>query len=284
MKKKMHIVSSTDDNYAQHLGMTLGSLLENTSNPEDMVISIIDGGISQQKKQLLKETAAAYGTPLHFLDVDLDAYGGAIASRHISKAAYYRISIPEMMDPAIERTLYVDCDMLILDDVKKLFDADMNGNIIAAVGDYGEHHRLEKMGITKKDRYFNSGLLLIDMKAWRDNDITEKVLTFINENPDKLAWHDQDALNAILWNDWLMLHPKWNAQTHVILKEYKAKSLKEERVLRTVRETPSIVHFCGEEKPWQEGSIHPYTDGYYEYLAKTPFGQQNATSRNSLSV
>lgn len=150
MKKKMHIVSSTDDNYAQHLGMTLSSLLENTSSPEDIVISIIDGGISREKKQLLKETAAIHGAPLDFLTVNVEIYKGAIASRHISKAAYYRISIPEMMDPAIERTLYVDCDMLILDDVKKLFDIEMEGNIIAAVGDYGEHHRLEKWASPRK--------------------------------------------------------------------------------------------------------------------------------------
>ncbi|SNZ16267.1 Lipopolysaccharide biosynthesis protein, LPS:glycosyltransferase [Terribacillus aidingensis] len=281
MKKKMHIVSSTDDNYAQHLGVTLSSLLENTATPEDFVISVIDGGISEQKKQLLLDTAAAYNTPLHYLEVDLDAYDGAIASRHISKAAYYRISIPDMMDQSIERTLYVDCDMLIFDDVKKLFDIDMEGNIVAAVSDYGEHNRLPKMGITSEDRYFNSGLLLIDMQAWRDHNMTDKVLTFIDENPDKLAWHDQDALNALLWDKWLILHPKWNAQAHVTLKEYKAKSVEEERTLRTVRGNPAIVHFTGADKPWQEGCTHPYTEAYYAYLAKTPFSHK---FNNSLSV
>ncbi len=90
----------------------------------------------------------------------------------------------------------------------ELWQTNLEGNVIAAVEDAGFHDRLEKMGITKEnEKYFNSGMMLIDLVRWRAKSITQKVLDYINQNPEKLRFHDQDALNAILYNDWLHLHP-----------------------------------------------------------------------------
>lgn len=76
------------------------------------------------------------------------------------------------------------------------------------------------MKISETAKYFNSGLMIIDMDKWRKHSISEKVINFINNNSeDMFVFHDQDALNAILYDQWHDLHPRWNAQTHIMLKE-----------------------------------------------------------------
>lgn len=76
------------------------------------------------------------------------------------------------------------------------------------------------MKISDTAKYFNSGIMIIDVEEWRRNSISEKVISFINNNSkDMFVFHDQDALNAILYDKWYGLHPRWNAQTHIMLKE-----------------------------------------------------------------
>ena len=84
--------------------------------------------------------------------------------------------------------------MIALDDVAKLWTVDLGENIIAAVEDAGVPSTFGKMAIPAESMcYFNSGLLLIDVKKWLNLDVTTKVLRFIEENPDKLRFHDQDT-------------------------------------------------------------------------------------------
>ncbi len=116
-----------------------------------------------------------------------------------------------------------------------------------------------KMGITKEnEKYFNSGMMLIDLVRWRAKSITQKVLDYINQNPEKLRFHDQDALNAILYNDWLHLHPQWNAQSnHCNGNHFSTRTELLEPYAET-REDPKLIHFCGHVKPWHENCENPY--------------------------
>ena len=166
----------------------------------------------------------------------------------------------------------MDCDMIALDDVAKLWTVDLGENIIAAVEDAGFHQRLEKMAIPAESMcYFNSGLLLIDVKKWLNLDVTTKVLRFIEENPDKLRFHDQDALNAVLHDRWTQLHPKWNAQGYILSKAKKHPTIYGERQYEETRRAPSIIHFTGHVKPWTK-EFQWYTKRYYDqYANRTAF-------------
>ncbi|MFZ4356097.1 glycosyltransferase family 8 protein, partial [Enterococcus gallinarum] len=81
-------------------------------------------------------------------------------------------------------------------------------------------------------------------------DVTTKVLRFIEENPDKLRFHDQDALNAVLHDRWTLLHPKWNAQGYILSKAKKHPTIYGEKQYEETRRAPSIIHFTGHVKPW----------------------------------
>ncbi|QQF62957.1 glycosyltransferase family 8 protein [Bacillus mojavensis] len=274
MKKDeiMHIVSCADDNYARHLGGMFVSLLTNMDQNRKVKLYVIDGGIEPDNKKRLEETTLKFGVPIEFLEVDANQYEHAVESSHITKAAYYRISIPDLIkDESIKRMIYVDCDALVLEDISKLWDLDIAPYTVAAVEDAGQHERLKEMNITDTGKYFNSGIMVIDMEPWRKQNITEKVLNFINENgsDDFLVLHDQDALNAILYDKWYELHPRWNAQTYIMLKLKTPPTLLGRKQYNETRENPAIVHFCGGEKPWNSNTKHPYRDEYFHYMSYT---------------
>lgn len=183
---------------------------------------MIDDNIDLESKKLLRFSVknSRMNTEVEFLKINKKFFENVVTSDRIPETAYYRIAIPELFrGKNVERLLYMDCDMIAIKDITPLWDLEFNGAIVAAVEDAGFHQRLEKMEIpVQSTRYFNSGLMLINLEKWLEQDITKKVLTFIEENPEKLRFHDQDALNAILHDRWIPLHPKWNAQGYIMAK------------------------------------------------------------------
>ncbi|KAA6451135.1 glycosyltransferase family 8 protein [Bacillus swezeyi] len=281
----MHIISCTDNNYAQHLSVMFTSLLMNMDKTRKVKLYVIDGGIEQDNKKRLEETTLRFGVPITFLNVEKSQYDRAIESSHITKAAYYRISIPDLIqDQSVKRMIYIDCDALVLEDISKLWNKDIAPCYAAAVEDARQHERLKKMKISDEAKYFNSGIMIIDMEAWRKNNISKKVIDFIQNNGEEMfVFHDQDALNAILYHQWHELHPRWNAQTHIILKEKTPASLLDKKRYMETRANPAIVHFCGGNKPWNSQTSHPFARHYFKYLQYTAFGQPSKWSKNHVS-
>lgn len=271
-KKLIPIVSAADNNYAPYLSVTLKTILDNLSSDYDVAFYIIDDHITSESKEKLKQSISNHTATIDYLEVDSELYANVMESDHITQTAYYRISLPDLLgDKHYEKVLYIDSDVLVLDDISKLYETDIGDYAVGAVIDPGQALVHPRLGIETEDYYFNSGLLLMDLTNWRKAKITEKTLTFLEEQTDKIIYHDQDALNGTLYEKWYALHPKWNAQTSLVFErhqppnEYYAKTYKE------AVNQPSIVHFTGHDKPWNSDEYHPYTKKYLEELKKTPF-------------
>ena len=179
-RKELAIVSCCNTNFVPHLAAMFVSILENSPSAAAVHFYVIDDNINFESKQLLYFTIkhTQINAELTFLKINPHFFKNVVTSERIPKTAYYRIAIPELFRGSqIERLLYMDCDMIALDDVAKLWTVDLGENIIAAVEDAGFHQRLEKMAIPAESMcYFNSGLLLIDVKKWLNLDVTTKVL------------------------------------------------------------------------------------------------------------
>ena len=271
-RKLIPIVSAADNNYAPYLSVTLKTILDNLSSDYDVAFYIIDDHITSESKEKLEQIISNHTATINYLEVDSELYADVMESDHITQTAYYRISLPDLLDDKhYKKVLYIDSDVLVLDDISKLYETDIGDKAVGAVIDPGQALVHPRLGIETEDYYFNSGLLLMDLDNWRKAKITEKTLTFLEEQTDKIIYHDQDALNGTLYEKWYALHPKWNAQTSLVFErhqppnEYYAKTYKE------AVNQPSIVHFTGHDKPWNSDEYHPYTKKYLEELKKTPF-------------
>ncbi|NLL62104.1 MAG: glycosyltransferase family 8 protein [Candidatus Atribacteria bacterium] len=278
--EKINIVAVTDDNYAQHLGVMLYSLLENfrMNAHRNLDIYIIEDSISKSNKINLKRIIEQSGANAIFKTIDNSKYEGfKVLGNHVL-ACYYRISIPEILTDSIKKAIYLDCDLIVKEDISKLWNIDISEYFLAAVEDL--NYRLPDMlGLPAGSKYFNSGVLLLNLERWRDHCISDKAREWIKNNPDKVNYVDQDGLNAILFNRWKELSLSWNVQSSMFIRRlYELRCTKAEYM--EARKNPSILHFTTYPKPWHFTNNHPLKKEYYKYLKKTPWKHYSPPDRN----
>jgi lipopolysaccharide biosynthesis glycosyltransferase len=250
------IIFSSDNNYARHLGVVLCSIFENKNNNYSINVYIIDGGISNENKEILSTLETKYVFKIIYLYVKIEDYKDLYISDHITQAAYYRILIPELINIDIDKILYLDCDIVVLGDLIELFEINID-NYFAGVIEEKVVGIKENLGLKDETPYFNSGVILINLKKWREFNISNKTISFIRENPGKIKFWDQDALNVILAGKCLVLPKKFNLLTSEIENISNIKN-------------PVIVHFSSNVKPWLFNGRNPFNNSYFYYLNMIP--------------
>lgn len=266
----IEVITACDDNYIQHLGVMLCSLLENTPQKSRVNISVIDGGITNDNKNKLSSFIKdTYKLNIKYLIIDPQIYSEFQISYHFTHTIYYRISIPSLLLSDISKALYLDCDLVLKDDIGKLWSYDLGEYCLAAVESVSIDKEHLRGIIPSNASYFNSGVLLINLSKWRESNITQQVIQFIKNYQDKIIWWDQDSLNVILYKQWLSLPLKWNQQTNFFEISTQKTDRKDE--LMEAINSPSIIHYTGLHKPWEYIDNHPYKYEYYNYLSLTPW-------------
>lgn len=132
-----------------------------------------------------------------------------------------------------------------------------------------EFNRHGEIKIAKTSKYFNSGVMLINLKLWRENKVSEKALDYLVEMSSRIKLHDQDAFNAVLVDKaWLPLPNYWNQRTskYQLMDSFK---LSNENIFSERENELAILHYTGYSKPWHYLSIQPFSDVYERYLRKS---------------
>jgi lipopolysaccharide biosynthesis glycosyltransferase len=145
---------------------------------------------------------------------------------------------------------------------------------------YHEIEDANRLGYPVEYGYFKAGVLLVNMDYWRVHNISAKLVNYLTVNYENVLMHDQDALNAILYNKAFVLSCKWNMLHFFFYPDSRTiNGTFEGRVINTYsdykkqliynRRNPIVIHFVSKPKPWQEGCVHPYVKEYYNYAKKT---------------
>lgn len=261
------VVVSADNTYAEQLGVMLYSLLTTADSKAKFIIYVLNGGISETNIERISNLVVGFGSDVHFIVIDKRIYDKYPVSNHIKTSAYYRISMQYLLSPSYNRVIYLDCDMIIKDDISKLWETDISDHILAAVEDPGIEH-IQRLFMPNNALYFNSGVMFINMDKWREADISGKLHKYIRECPEYLLFHDQDALNAVICGDWQPLHPRWNQQTKMF-RLRSAETSFSGHELAAALQFPAIIHFTESSKPWHIMNEHPLKDEYYKSLQCT---------------
>ncbi len=261
---------SSDDNYAQHLGAMLTSLFENfgVDKRDSLRIIVMDGGINSSNKRKLNKVGKKYSSEFDYVTVTEKPYEKLYLREGFGTAAYYKISIPEIVEE--DKVIYIDSDAIVLDDISELWEVDVSDYYLAACEDYVDYS-YKTYNIEKGD-YFNAGVMVINNKKWRRNNVPKKVRRWLTKYDRLTESHDQDAFNITFHKKWLKLHPKWNLCSKYFFQTNKVRKIRKD--IDKVLAEPSIVHFstwCGCSRPWLYWSKHPYKKEYYRYLRMTPW-------------
>lgn len=292
MLDTLNIIYSSDDNYCQHLGCSLYSLLDHNQEFTKINIFIVSNGISQENHHKLNVVADHFrNTSLYFIDFSIWLNHLKLdMAWNISLSSYARLFVSSMLPKDIERVIYLDCDMIIESSLNYLWNINLNGFIIGAVQDCMSFRFKEPVGLDRYDQYFNAGMLLIDLNEWRKQKIEKKCLDFINNRNGRVIHHDQGVLNGILKDKWLRLPLEYNLMTiHYVFSLDKIKKYFGDRAtfyskeeIDKAKEHPVILHFTPSftTRPWVKGCVHPLKNKYWDILNKTPWKGTKTSSDN----
>lgn len=255
----INICLSSDNNYIQHLAVTIASILKNKAEDDSFSFIILDGGITDENKEKIIALKSICDFDIEFVTVDNSLFVKCPIQdwTHLSIVGYYRLVLPDIK-PEWDKIIYLDCDIVVRDSLKELFNLDIGDCYIASVNDISSKKHAKRLGISS---YYNSGVLLINSKKWRQDNITQRLFHWIDENQEKIVLHDQDILNAAINDKICPLDTKWNTL-------YLTRSLKEDN---EKLENAKIIHFIDKKKPWLWYSGDKFAKEYLYYLNFTPF-------------
>ena len=264
---------AVDENYVQHLSVAMLSILNNKKADDHIQFVIIGDELSKESISLLKQLIQNNNATIIFPEIGnyfFDKNSVFEKVPHVSRVGCGRLALDDIFEG--DKLLYLDCDILVRDDISALWDIEIAEYYAGAVWDPAQKDGNRRLGLPPEAPYFNSGVLMLNMRQCRQDNVMRKALTFMYENSGKLMFPDQDGLNVAMNNNWFPLHPRWNVQSFMfnIFYNGKLRGKYPSDIIEAVK-NPAIVHFTSKDKPWQYHCENPYVEEYYKYLALTPW-------------
>ncbi len=288
------VILAADDNFAMPLAVTIRSALEHLAADRKLRIYVLDGGIRDATKERLLRSWPAGRYKIEWVTVDTSALEGLPPfSGHINEVSYYRMLVPKLLPMDVRRVIYLDSDLVICTDLGRLWDHKLSGSLCLAVQDCAAPYldssqvlpnfelcraylgsarpvpNFRQLRLEPDAAYFNAGVLLIDLAAWREADLTTQLLTCLEQNRRHLQWWDQYALNVVLAGRWGQLDIRWNQGSHAFHYPTWEQSPFDRQTYELLRDEPYIVHFTTRYKPWRPLCRNPYRAKFFEYVDRT---------------
>lgn len=262
----MNIALCIDKSYFSQCKLLIYSIIKN--NKSNISFHIFSSNLSnsnikelQNYNNQIKKISTKYYDVSNYINNSLTT----TKNSYLSIATFYRLYIEKLISPDIKKILYLDCDMIVTQCIKALYETNIEKYSIAAVPDINNNDiRLyNRLNYNITEGYFNAGMLLINLEYWRKNNISQKALSFIAKNPEKCILNDQDALNYILHGTIKFINAKYNVITDIFklpLEDHLCEKSLFDKMFQEVS-NPCIIHYAGGVKPWM-----------YEYtIDKFPF-------------
>jgi len=283
------VVASCDEAYVPHLGTLINSAFESTTTDVFIDFIVLDGGMSGGQRRLLDKLAAKREhASISYIDMRLQHLDIPVHS-YFARATFFRLSLPDLLKSR-DKIIFLDTDMVVVDDLNILNSIELDGALVAAVPDLvirafaemkvpsinttgslptsqyvAEHLGLENDGVPAVESYFQAGTLVMDLNGLRETGLLAEA---IKDLAQKVYWFlDQDILNKYLFGKVKYLDNRWNA---LWMDNVHAASLKGDDItkLQESLENPAVVHFAGVGKPWHN-SVNPLSHYYWEFLRGT---------------
>jgi len=266
----IHIVMNFDDNYWALAYTVMRSACLSTKRRKDLVFHLCHIGLSEPHKAQLGAITSEFGaTILHYEPLTNPAFTALVARLPVSKRfpaiVYTRLLLDRFLPETVERFIYLDCDTLVRRPIEELYDTDLKGAPIAAVADpyhdglkLGRDLKTNKTPFDPADPYFNSGVLLVDRKAFAAADIVGRIEEMGRDGLLAQLYFDQDVLNYIFREKWLPLNWRFNVM-----------------MPRPAHETmgPAILHYTMFRHPWNPWSGAAFERTYRHVMTNAVFHQ-----------
>lgn len=256
-----NICFSSDNNYAPHLAVTIASILKSNPN-NDLHFYVLDGGINEINKKKLLALKTLKNFEIDFITIDVQEFQHCIVPKksHFTKNMYYRFKIPSIFKH-LNKILYLDCDLVVLKDLKHLFERELGDAWLGMVPDYFSKELVVERAITGRP-YYNSGVMMFNIPLCNKANLEKKLFDFVKILKCS-KYGDQDCINEVAGNYVLSLEKEWNTQYHPFV-------VGQDKEIIASMNNVSILHYTSKFKPWNS-PYHQLNNYYYHYLQYTPY-------------
>lgn len=267
-----HVVFCVDDRYFRCMGATIASLIEN-NRQRRFAFHVLATKVNDDNRQRFARLGQQPGisTHLHLLDAALfERFEQYTKSSYYSSAIFARLVIPDILKTVTDRVLYLDADILCVGSIDALAALDLREDIAAVVPDAEAttRRRVEALQL-KHPRYFNSGMLYINIPNWIAAGITQQTIEAILKDGAQYRFPDQDALNVVLDGRARFVDIRWNYLYGLV------GDLENNRpALAIPAGAASFIHFAGSVKPWGVWSGHDSVRLFQQYHALSAWSDQ----------
>lgn len=255
------IFMAVDDYYIPFLGVSLKSVIANSSKENRYEVKILCTEVSEENQKKIK----AYETEnfsIEFVNCSkkLQEVADKLYTRnYYSNTTYFRLFIPDLY-PQYDKAVYIDCDTITLADIADLYNTDMGDNLIAGIPDGAvqtvpifQDYVERVVGMADYNNYFNAGIIVLNLKALREYKFQEKFIYLLNKIKFEVA-QDQDYMNRLCKGRVKLLGFEWNRMP--------AMGKREGNI--------NIIHYNLGCKPWYFDNIL-YQEYFWKYAEQTEF-------------
>jgi lipopolysaccharide biosynthesis glycosyltransferase len=283
------IVLATDSRFVPYCSVTISSIIANASPEREYRIYVFHEGLPAAE-QAIFETMSTVNIRIDCLDASAHIRPDVMyaAGSAYPRSIYFRLFIPEML-PMFEKVLYLDSDVVAATDVAELWETDITGAIVGAVRDCPHNKEqlanFRTLGLAD-EKYFNSGVLLVNCQAFKDERIKEKCCGLLSRYRD-LHMPDQDALNLFCMDKVVYLPMRWNLMVNYARKPLHVRDAEKYGAeFDEGMDKPGIIHFSGDRKPLLANYLK-HDNIFWQYAAGSPlfpkmFREWNAAEKRIL--
>lgn len=272
------VVLNLNENYVPYAAVLIASIIQNTKEDSKLEnkayhFHLLMDSISQENRDNLEnlalELSKIYPCTLSIYILDDQLFREySMPTLNGNYLAYYRLKIGSALPLSIKRCVYLDVDMVVLGDLRELFEVDLQGKICGVVmegKDNDTQNILESKNKINKSiaivsNYFNSGMLLVDLDLWRQENIEDRAFEIVKKY--YCHKHDEHILNAVLQGQTFKILPQWNMMVFlycraVCLNERGKINMPYNRKdFNNALKNPKILHYHTHHKPWEDSKIY----------------------------
>lgn len=297
----MNICYIFDDGFVLPAAVSIYSLMYNNSHIENIEFLILDDGISEKNKDLLKEMISGFKRKVSFFPVKDIKNKLAHVTKYNwngSYTTYIRLMLNSIFPDRKDTVILIDADTIIIGKIDELNNYDLEGMPCAMALEAMpiSYYKHSGLGMNK---LINGGLFIIDLKRWREEDAESKIYDFLTNTRGKNMLTDEDVISVLFKDKFSVIPPRYNCLSQYVFysKEFYYKffgwnklnknnafySLDE---LKDAINDPVILHCIDSHtnRPWHKNNNHPYTSYFDKYLSMTPWNGMEKRSKQMGAV
>ena len=281
----MIVVYNCDEYFASIFATSVVSLFENNKDVDNITVYLIEDEVSAESKSRFQDIAKEYKRNIVTIPMpkpDEMAKIEIYIPANLKMATCGRLFVSKLLPDDIDKIIYADCDTLFLSSISSLWDIDISDDYVGMVCIPTSKNHKRIIGISPNSVYYNSGLMLVNLKRWREEKVDLAFMEYIRKQNGFIPYPDEGVLNAVFEGKIRMLPLKYNVYGQIFSFDYKETlRLKKQNHFYScdeyeeARRAPVMIHFITTYRiplrPWINGCDHPYTNEYLRYRAKTPW-------------